>query len=68
MVKIRISECPYCKEILAFYVTYKTKLCTRCGKRFDVSKSKQFGIFNSGSESIEMIKKIKATKKWKTNL
>ncbi|MDT7886007.1 MAG: DUF1922 domain-containing protein [Thermoproteota archaeon] len=63
MGKIRVAECPNCGEILAFYASYKTKLCTRCGKRFDVLKSKIYGVFDNALKASEFVKKLKYSRK-----
>jgi len=54
-----IVQCPYCKELLVFYSYYKTKLCTRCGKRFKVKESKKLGVFKNHIEAIRRVKELK---------
>jgi len=59
MSKIRVAKCPNCGEIQAFYAHYKTKVCTRCGKKFIVANSIQYGLFENAYIASEYVKKLK---------
>lgn len=34
-----VGPCPHCGFIQAFFTSYKTRTCTRCGKRFEIRKT-----------------------------
>ncbi len=63
MSKIRVSKCPNCGEIMAYYAYYKTKVCVRCGKRFNVKESIQYGVFDNAYKASEVVKKLKLSLK-----
>lgn len=58
-MKILVAKCPNCGEIMAFYAKYKTKLCTRCGKKFIVANSKIYASFDNALKASEYVKKLK---------
>ncbi|HLI47036.1 MAG TPA: DUF1922 domain-containing protein [Geobacterales bacterium] len=64
MSKIRVAKCPNCGEIQAFYAHYKTRMCSRCGKKFNVANSVQYGIFDNAYIASELVKKLKMKEKY----
>jgi ribosomal protein S27AE len=63
-MKIRVAKCPNCGEIMAFYAHYKSKVCTRCGKKFLVANSIQLGLFENAYQASEFVKKAKMKEKY----
>ncbi|MFP3190449.1 MAG: DUF1922 domain-containing protein [Thermoproteota archaeon] len=59
MSRFVVGQCPSCGEIQAFYVYFKTKICSRCGKKFRTDKCRKFGVYNDAKTATEIVKSLK---------
>jgi transcription elongation factor Elf1 len=57
-----IVICPSCGEIQAVESRFKTKSCSRCGHRFEISKAKMIAGFNNAYEVTRYTIKLKELK------
>lgn len=59
MNRFLVAQCPHCGEIQAFYASYKSKLCNRCGRKFTTNNCKNFGIYDNARVATEVVKNLK---------